>query len=229
MLSKLIPPYKDKPSNCRKSARTNKGTKIKNNNSDEIRNDNSDDQIPEIKDSNFEIPENSEIKDINIEEPPNFDHKNSNEISEIKMQNCELKARLDEVLGKLDLILADNVNLRATNEKLRSTNEKLNQRIETLETIVSTQQTSANPDPQPLNTSTAAVVNKTKKEQYHVLILSDSIYRHVGIGCPKKDGVKGRIIEKDIPVIFQKSQPLSKCKKFVCPGSRCGRIFEEAV
>ena len=56
-----------------------------------------------------------------------------------------------------------------------------------------------------------------------VLILSDSIYRHVGSECPKANYPK-------LPAIYSDFELGSiSILKVVCPGARCDRLFSEAA
>ena len=141
------------------------------------------------------------------------------------LQNIELKNKLDEVLSKLDTILGENLQLRELNAQLCA-------RIDTLENLLNKHASTtiplpalevACPDPPP------PPVCRTPKKQYHALLLSDSIFRHVGADSPKKkDDIRGRAIVRDLPIVFARNQPPFLLKRVVVPGARCPRLLSEA-
>jgi hypothetical protein len=155
-------------------------------------------------------------------------------------QPKDKKPSLADVITKLDLILGENIQLRAQNEMLAK-------RIETLEILLQQQSiapksntsvsTSITPEDFVLASSAAPInppINDAPKTKFHALVLSDSIYRHVGGDCPKKKkGVEQWPIEQDILIPTSKSaspsNPPIKLKKVVMPGAKCDRLFYEAV
>ena len=111
---------------------------------------------------------------------------------------------------------------------LREQNNLLSGRIETLEILLTGDNSARSPLTSPSTPpSQPAETPSPPKEKYNALIISDSIFRHVGADCPKKVGVK-RALERDIPLRLSKSLPLLKVKKVVIPGARCARLFDEA-
>ena len=147
-----------------------------------------------------------------------------------------------DILKKLDEYLAENVKLREINENLSKTlenfreiNENLSKRVETLENLLAeknaktttTEETQLPPPPPP----------PSPKIQYDVLILSDSIYRHVGGDTPTKikpprttsfdppDWPKWKqALEQDVPICGSEI----RLKKVVVPGARASRLWYEA-
>ena len=73
------------------------------------------------------------------------------------------------------------------------------------------------------STATAATENVTNKTHLDVLILSDSIFRHVGTVCPKERDVRGLPVQS----AFQ-SRGLDILKS-VYPGARCERLLSAAA
>ena len=123
-------------------------------------------------------------------------NKNLEGLNDLTQQNTELKSTLQSVLSKLDQILSENVTLREQNNHL-------SERIEILEKLL-TGNSASDPDPPALPSQPVS-----QKEKYHALVISDSIFRHVGADCPKKVGVKCAQ-ERDIPLRLSKSLPLLK-------------------
>lgn len=64
---------------------------------------------------------------------------------------------------------------------------------------------------------------EARKSTINILILSDSMLRHVGIDCPKIKNYKGPLIKE-----FQFENRIF-VRKVVVPGAKCDRLFAEAV
>ena len=137
------------------------------------------------------------------------------------------KSTLADVILRLDILLKEN-------SKLQTQNDKLAKRVEILELLLTKKFTSKS-----ISVSTNTVYEphsvpdftpeKTQKKKMHALLISDSIFRHVGGDCPKKDFPQ--TIEQDITIPISKTsshQPIT-LKKIVIPGANCDRLFSEAM
>ena len=140
--------------------------------------------------------------------------------SELKQTNVDLKTALGDVVEKLNIILEENL-------KLRNINDNLEKRVVSLENLLDKKPTQTENE-KTINTDPPRVTVSAKKQPYRVLILSDSIFRHVAGDCPK---IKGdtRIIEQDINIPLPINHPPITAKKIVIPGARCDRLWSEAV
>ena len=135
-----------------------------------------------------------------------FDEKFSQLSSEIEA----LKQTNTNLININKVLIAQNQALRAN---LTSDDTKVDIAVDTLNDAA-TAATTANTATDPGND---ARVNKIHKD---VVILSDSIYRHVGSECPKK---------KPLEVVYSEFQLGSlSILKVICPGARCDRLFAEA-
>ena len=167
----------------------------------------------------------------------------------LEQENQELKNTLKQINEKLEHLLAENTKLREENavlRELREENAVLSKRIDTLE-LSQIEKESTSPPPPP---SKAPPVSD--KQHYEVLILSDSMLRHVMGDCPKKSEeiklksakkelpfherkICQQALEQDIPFKVDNSpnprtnrRPIG-IKKIVIPGARAPRLLSEAI
>ena len=152
---------------------------------------------------------------------------------------AKLKAATDEHIKKLT---ETNAALSKDNAELREVNKMLMTRVdELLVTIKNSLPPPAPSQPTPAETEaneTNPVDDEDMEDFYeelddtldNVLILSDSIWRHVGVDCPRvtynldREKPKGRA-----PIIKDFSMGSRKITKVVIPGAQVDRLWHEAV
>ena len=69
------------------------------------------------------------------------------------------------------------------------------------------------------------------KARFDMLLLSDSMFRHVAADNPNPPNyVRGLALQQDIPIALTKSEPHKHftVKKVIVPGARCPRLLAEA-
>ena len=131
---------------------------------------------------------------------------------------------------KLTLIAEQNKKVLAENEALKSVNNELITRIKSLEArLANDSSATASGDPQPVPVVSG---NHTARDmfgnpiaddkKFDILIISDSIYRHVGGACPKTTGPSPAIH-------MQYEMDGKRVKKVIVPGGRCPRLLAEAA
>ena len=140
---------------------------------------------------------------------------------------------LEQLKITLDTVLEENRKLKEQNELFSKRIPSLEQRLQESESIPPTPQPEPAPQPKTL-----------PKQKCEVLIISDSIFRHVGGDCPlplrpriRKDQedaprtqvqTKTLAITQDIPYKAERSKPPLSVKKVVIPGARAPRLLAEA-
>ena len=163
----------------------------------------------------------------------------------------EQSLRFDALQAENLKISQENLRITQENVQLRQINARLIERVDNLVAIVEKNvalQTTASipppPDPvpaPPVEDSPEEAMDPYEAAEGHdsILILSDSIFRHVGIdGPPAKPPVRDLLshqrryspkaaIYQDFSVNSFAKEPLP-IRKVVIPGARCGRIFLEA-
>ena len=140
-----------------------------------------------------------------------LDEKNR-EIFDLRDQNKNISEQLKACLEKLDSLIAENTVMKT--------------RLSALETGP------VLPPATPLLVATPPP--PTFRQHYNVLILSDSIYRHVGCEMPKifNPATRTRALTKDVHVLHSHAPHISTpdilVKKIVVPGARAARLWSEA-
>jgi len=100
------------------------------------------------------------------------------ENEENKPDQCvEEKPTLEKVLWKLDKLLDENI-------RLREQNDRLNKRIDALEKLLNNQNVSPDPLPTSPSQPAAAASQPPAKARFDMLLLSDSMFRHVAADNP---------------------------------------------
>lgn len=140
-------------------------------------------------------------------------------IDRLEEENQGLKAALEskseleaKIIDKLDQILSEN--------------HELKQRVLQLENQLSAHVLPPECPPTP---SPPAAQQLPPENSYDVLLISDSICRHVGGEVPKA-GRFQPAINKDIPgPSLAANHPPLRVKKIVIPGATCARLFSQAV
>ena len=130
-----------------------------------------------------------------------FDQKMDSKFQELYSEIRELKHMNDNLIQINNALIEQNKELRCS-----SMDEEI---VDIADVNVITTS--------PIN----AVPVETKKH-FNVLIISDSIYRHVGVECPKDNSVKSAIVSS-----FNIGQ--ISVMKLVCPGARSDRLWAEAA
>ena len=132
--------------------------------------------------------------------------------------------------AQLDALIEEIRSLRETNKLLLSRIDELLKTIKSIPTIhvpnvtVLEEPVTASDDPDNRSELTHPRSNYEEADPGGILILSDSIFRHVGVSSPKPTkGREGPII-KDFTI--GASTPVTKV---VVPGATCPRLFSEAV
>ena len=150
------------------------------------------------------------------------------------MKNLELFTEISKIIdnkldSKLDTLVAEIKELKATNEKLLLINKSLidqNKQLrnskciveevvsEIIENMLDVVYVDEHCD--------AVAISEVSKTHYDCLLLSDSIYRHVGKSIPKTPGPARALYQKlDIRGVT--------ILKVIIPGARCDRLWSEAV
>ena len=146
------------------------------------------------------------------------------------------KATLEQLRAMLSSVLKENFALR---KKVCDLEEKINLFIEP----AANEGTFAGENEEPLSDAVtpdaedgAAEPATDGKDHYDLLILSDSIYRHAGVSCPKEEGMSAaqadflrcsRFLPKTIDRDFEIFK--LKCKKIIVPGARAPRLLSEVA
>ena len=150
----------------------------------------------------------------------------------------ETNKKLDRVLGILESVLRENFELRnkvSEMEKVISSLTCARAVSGTVDHIVD--QVSNQEIEQSVADEEEHVVveEESPKKHYEVLILSDSIYRHVAAPCPKGEGLPKETQEllkcpAHLPVAIQQEINMlnMECLKVVVPGARAPRLLCEA-
>ena len=144
-------------------------------------------------------------------------------------------AQLDErIQSMLQPLQEENAKLLEVNSSLRETNtlfiEKLHTLITHFETLKSgpapaapAEEVEAIPTTPPAIPS--AIPEETFEVSSNILVLSDSIYRHILSSCPKQPGLHAPIVDKfDLD-----RKGHHKIHKIIIPGACTGRLWEEAA
>ena len=139
---------------------------------------------------------------------------------------------LADIMEKLNEFIEENAKLRETNAMLTQRMEHATKRIEQLEQQLKiSSDSNEQPKEQPIVTPPPA---RPPKEHFDALVLTDSMFRHVGGDCFKNKRkieaadppLKGVALEQDLPPHINADN--LKIKKVVLPGARCSRIWAEA-
>jgi len=166
-----------------------------------------------------------------------------------ELENLDLKATLKAISEKLDTFLSENIKLREDSQRHREENATLSQRIDTLEALLRDKENTPPPPPPPKPNTVPS-----GRENFEILILSDSMLRHVMGDCPKKKEdaklktaimdlqlpfanrqVCQKAIEQDISLKVDSSpnpkihRPPLRVKEVVIPGARAHRLLSEAT
>ena len=130
---------------------------------------------------------------------------------------------------KIDQFSSEISNLKQTNSDLIKINKALieqNKNLRAFSNVASgdnvefdAQATGA----QPLDADKEMPLPSDIRIHFDVLIVSDSIYRHVGIECPKENDLK------NTSVISEFNVGSLAIMKIVCPGARCDRLLSEVA
>ena len=153
----------------------------------------------------------------------------------------KLSAQYD---AKYSALTDENAKLSRENEQLRSVNDKLLARIDEL-----LQKFAEKPPPTPSAASSHDTLPSDDSDNDSIyigdsdsdpdddplpisegssrtLILSDSVFRHVGSSCPKVAGFRGPIVDN---FTLDEVRRDHQVKKIVVPGARTSRLWEEAA
>ena len=160
---------------------------------------------------------------------------------EMQKSSTSSELTMDKVLlEKIELIISDRIsNFKTTIEQLINQKTELlrlnatliEQNKELKQTIASSSDSS---DSEDSDTESICSVDSGKrlivdevlpspKEVYDLLILSDSIYRHVGSDCPKE------LFKRGSPIYDRFTIGNLTVLKVVIPGARCDRLWAEAA
>lgn len=142
----------------------------------------------------------------------------------------ELESRLEEsIMKKLsckyEAIETENKKLSRENSNLKEINFALMKKIDKLLAAIG-DDGSVPPPPPCLNEGESLNYVHPDLETSATLILSDSIFRHIGSSCPKVAGSKGPVIDD---FTLDDTNNMHAVHKVVVPGARAGRLWEEAV
>ena len=168
----------------------------------------------------------------------------SKRISELEAEAAALQLQVSTLLSLNEGLREAHDELKVANETLTESNAKVvtlnNNLVDQLRTLkpLTPQQPPLPPPVQSVPTATTstepcmafsfpeniAPTSDSDKEYFDVLILSDSIYRHVGTSCPKDPAVK------DPPPIYDNFNVGGlEVLKVVIPGARAARLAAEAA
>ena len=127
-------------------------------------------------------------------------------------------------------------SLVAANNALREVNARLIQRLSDLEKLfkknigpdICYPETEPSPTPSYI-CSAASTNNHPGRKKFDVLLLSDSIFRHVGGACPKPRTTQGKRVRE--PAIIQEVDLVEgvRALKVVVPGAQCARLLAQAA
>ena len=147
-------------------------------------------------------------------------------LADLAAENAAIRAKYASIEDKLDKLIQVNAALFSEVKVLREENKQLK----------------AQNDPPP--TPQAATVSSRNKKKYDLLILSDSIFRHIGCDGPKvprggpnlsiEDDIAARVarevgLEQDLSIPLQADPPISiLIKKRVIPGATVHNLFYAA-
>ena len=130
------------------------------------------------------------------------------ELDSIQTSNIETNKKLNAILDKLDCVIKEN--------------ESLKKRISFLEKA-----SEPAPSQPPVPSPPPPPPSNSNKKQYDLLVLSDSIFRHVGGDCPKSNSQKGALITE--VEIYHSRNDKSSFLRAVVTGARSTRLYAEAL
>lgn len=136
--------------------------------------------------------------------------------------------RFDEQNIKFEKLFEQNNKLIELLTRVIEENSVLRGKVENLEKIVIDQQ---NVVVEEVVEDIVDIANVVPKKKFDVLLLSDSIYRHVGIAVPKEARQPNETRQPNPPPIYREfslSQNNVSCLKVVIPGAKAARLYEEA-
>ena len=142
-------------------------------------------------------------------------------------------ALLNQLLADNKKILAENEQIQSVNASLKKLSNELIERLKVSEPPLPTVPPPCPPPPPP-PPRTDVYGNSIANKHYDVLVLSDSIFRHVFGECTRMvltDEARKRAPWKAYAkpaIIRQYSLGDCRIKKVVCPGARAGRLLDEA-
>ena len=159
-------------------------------------------------------------------------------VSEVVEQKIELIMKT--FTAKFAEITDQNTKVITENEALKNLNRELIARIKSLETKLTEIQspTKVSTESQPLPEQTVTeqteicdIFGKAAASDkiFDVLVISDSIYRHVGAACPKKKRDPKLPSWAQPSIHTQFTMEGKTVKKVVVPGARCPRLFSEVA
>ena len=132
-----------------------------------------------------------------------------------------LRASLDALQADFDALRASNVELMERNDKLINLNKALIERRDLVPPGVAGSATNV---PATIISCVPPPANLPDKEFVDILLISDSIYRHVGVACPRD----ARPRYRNRPVVADFWVGNTHVKKLCLPGAKAERLLAEA-